>query len=233
MPPNASPKTHTSEAPADARRSGQARPPSPGCGQQPEPEPELDPDDGRRGLDGMVGPDGRAAVHEVAHPRRRRRRARLDDARREPERHRRLQLEEAVEDPEAPEADADDAAGRGLGTADPAREGKACCPWALSRRYCTVRTTLKAKRHPTTIAATTRSWWKSVVRNVETIREFPVCSDRPMPGNGAIRLPRLATRLARTSRPTLPPTISVATVGARQDRSTGAFGACLRARAPR
>ena len=28
------------------------------------------------------------------------------------------------------------------------------------------------------------SWWKSAVRKLETMRELPCCSERPMPGMG-------------------------------------------------
>ena len=50
----------------------------------------------------MVGPDADAVVHEVLHPAGGPGGGRLYDAGRKSERHRRLELEEPVEDPEGP-----------------------------------------------------------------------------------------------------------------------------------
>ena len=58
------------EAPAGARRAPEAGPPAPRGHQQPDAQPELDPDGGGRRLDGVVGPDGHAAVHQMLDPRR-------------------------------------------------------------------------------------------------------------------------------------------------------------------
>ena len=128
MPPNASPKTHTSRPQptlaAPARRDH--RPRDAASSQSPSPSwIQTTAEAAWMGwLDQMVAPlFTRWRTHAG------------DDAAlgwttlgRESERHGRLQLEEAVEDPEAPEPDADDPAGRGLGTADPGRTGNARLP---------------------------------------------------------------------------------------------------------
>src|SRR5271154_7591945 len=59
----------------------------------------------------MVGPDTDAVVDEVLHPPRGSGGRRLYDAGRQPQRHRRLELEEPVEDPEASKADPEDPPG--------------------------------------------------------------------------------------------------------------------------
>ena len=127
------------------------------------PEPELNPDRGRSRLDRVVGPDGRAAVDEVLHPGRRAWPRRLDHARREPEGHGRLQLQQAVEDPEAAEADAEDPPGGRLGRRA-APEGNACWPvLALSSPVLHGPDDVEGDRgRPARSTSTTRSWWKSV-----------------------------------------------------------------------
>ena len=98
----------------------------------------------------MVGPDRHAAVDEVLHPVGEVAAEGWMTLGRQPERHGGLHLEEAVEDPEAAEADAQDLAARAARASWRERAGTRP-PWALSRRHWIVRTTLKpmAQTRPT------------------------------------------------------------------------------------
>ena len=144
MPPNASPKTHTTSPQPALARPAEPRPPAPGGDDEPEAEPHLDPDGGRGGLDRMVGPDGDAAVHEVLDPPGRGGGRRLDHAGGKAQRHGRLELQEPVEDPQAAESETEDAPGGRFGRCETrSRRGTSARPCSFSLRYWTVRTTLK------------------------------------------------------------------------------------------
>jgi len=95
-----------------------------------------------------------------------------------------LHLQKAIEDPEGAEAEAQEPPGSRSGRVVAGRVGNAVLPLSRSRRYCTVRTTLKATPHSTTTRTTIRSWWRSALWKLETMSELPVCSERPMPGIG-------------------------------------------------
>ena len=68
-------------------------------------------------------------------------------------------------------------------------EGNDAWPRSVRRRYCTVRTTLKARAHRTRRARTTKSWWSNAAWKSETISGLRVCSERPMPGMDYLALP--------------------------------------------
>ena len=56
------------KSPRHGGGAAESRPPTAGGDQEPDPETELNPDGGGRGLNGVIGPNGGAAVHEVLHP---------------------------------------------------------------------------------------------------------------------------------------------------------------------
>ena len=88
--------------------TGQPAHPRPGAArrhQQPDADADLDPDHGSCRRDGVIRPSIGCPVHNVLDPPWRTRRSRHHDLRREPDRHRGLKLENAVEDPEHSERD--------------------------------------------------------------------------------------------------------------------------------
>ena len=93
------------QAPSDGGHPAQAGPGPFRPSQQPHPEADLDPDGGGRDGHGVVAPDRCHGVVEVLDPGRRGGRCRFDHLRGHAERHRRLTLEDAVEDPEEAEGD--------------------------------------------------------------------------------------------------------------------------------
>jgi len=97
------------------------------------------------------------------------------------ERHRCLGLEEAVEQPDQPEADPEQprAAGSGYGYAvDEGIEP----PAATARRYCTVRSVFHATSTTSAMRRTKRSWWNKERWNAERMKALLVWRGWPIPG---------------------------------------------------
>ena len=124
MPPNASPNDQTTSPQPTVARPPGPRPSAAGCDEEPEAEPDLDPDRRRGRLDRMVGPDAQATVDEMLDPARRGGSRRLDHAGRKAEGHGGLELQEAVEDPEASEADPEHTPGGRFRRREARRRGK-------------------------------------------------------------------------------------------------------------
>ena len=102
-------------APTPSQPARQPGPPTPGSEKEESPDPELEPDGGRSGLHGMVGPDLDADVDDILDPPRRRARRRLQHTRRQAQGHRRLELQQGVENPQQSESDPKHPTGDGLG----------------------------------------------------------------------------------------------------------------------
>ena len=103
------------QPPSDAPQSGQPRPPTAGGDEEEDPDAQLDPHGGGGGCRRVTGPYLDAETDQALHPFRGGRRTGAQDAGRHSERHGLLQLQEAVDHPQGPEADPQHSTRHGLG----------------------------------------------------------------------------------------------------------------------
>ena len=166
------------------------------AGQQPHPEPDLDPDGRRRRRDRVIAPDGGHGVVDVLDPAGRGGRRRLDHLRRHAEGHRRLALEDAIEDPEQAERDPEQASGDGLRRIERATERGVPVPVAWPAEAAPTRCRFQATATRARIKRTTRPWCSRADWKAETMVGLFVLRPVLMPGIAlySFGLARLAGR---------------------------------------